>query len=348
MNANSYSSPGPTGGNREYVNDVITILEPEETPFTSMIRKGPAVQGTLIETQADILRKPKKGGSKEGADSSKGGNKAKDRRRFGTRLNRLPENSYGVTDVQQAISKAGGTAGVSDEFANSRAKALREAKRDIEAINCSTQEHYDGTEADMTTRGALCWLEAAGVTTLQTAEPKVPEAYRPRATSAVASTTVSAVKTNASAGGFTEDDLNLILRALQREHGPGKTFEAILGDNLIDKVDHFTRTNTASTGLRYVVNENASEHQITMMVKVFESSQGRCNFIPSQFINVDANGDADANAGLILWRPHWHMDMLEDLNTMDEPPTRAGQVGSVMAKWALLCDLPRGNGKIVA
>lgn len=344
MNASTFNQPS----GREYVTDVITVLEPEECPFTSMVKKGPGVKGLLIETQADTLRKPRKGGSGEGTNSSKGGNKAASRRRFGTRLNRLPENSYGVTDVQELLSKAGAVAGVSDEFEESRTKALREAKRDIEAINCSGQDHYDGSEADMTTRGALCWLEAEGVSTLQTVAPLVPVGFRPRATSAVASATVSAVKTNASAGGFVEDDMNLMLRAMQREHGPGKTFEAVFGDNLIDKVDHFTRTNTASTGLRYSVQENAASHEITMMVRIFESSQGRCNFIPSQFINVDANGDGDPNAGLLLWRPHWHMDMLEDLNTLDEPPTRAGRVGSVMAKWALLCDLPRGSGKIVA
>lgn len=347
MQANSYTSPGTAGGNREYINDVLTILEPEDCPFVSMVRKGAAPKAVLIETLADTLRKPRTSGTREGQDAGKGGNKVKDRQRFGTRLQRIMD-SYGTTDVQELISNNGGVAGgVSSEFANSKAKTLREMKRDLEAICCSTNEHYAGDESEMKTRGAFTWLEAAGVSTLQTQAPLVPTNYRPRATSATGSTTVSAVKTGASSA-FTEDDLNYILQALQREHGPGKTYEAILGDVLIDKVDHFTRTGKEATQLRYTVNENASEHRITMMVKVFESSQGRCNFIPSQFLKVDSNGDPDRSCGLVLWTPHWHLDFLDNLHAVDGEETSGGRDGYAKAIFALLCDLPRGSGAIHA
>ncbi len=348
MNANSYSSPGVAGGNREYITDVLTVLEPEDCPYVSMVRKGPAPAGTLIESLVDALRKPRTSGSREGQDAGKGGNKAKDRSRIGTRLQRIMD-TYGTTDVQEAIARRGGVAGgISSEFAAGKTKTLREMKRDMEAVCCSGNDHFSGDESEMKTRGALCWLEAAGVSTLQTVEPLVDAKYRPLATSAVASTTVSAVKTNVTAGGYAEDDLNLQLQALQRQHGPGKTFEALLGDNIINKVDHFTRTNTSTTNARYVVNENAAEHQITMMVTLFASSQGRAHFIPSQFINVNSSGDGDPDAGLLLWLAHWHIDFLEDLHAVDGLETAGGRDGYGKAIFANLCDLPRGSGKMVA
>ena len=42
MNANSYASPSIIGGNREDLRDILTIFEPEETPFTSACKKGDA------------------------------------------------------------------------------------------------------------------------------------------------------------------------------------------------------------------------------------------------------------------------------------------------------------------
>lgn len=348
MQPTSYGNPGRAGGNKEYQTDVLTILEPEDCPFVSMARKGPSTKAVLIETLADTLRKARTTGTREGQDAGKGGNKAKNRQRFGTRLQRIMD-TYATSDVQELISNAGGVAGgVSSEFSYGKTKTLREMKRDMEAVCLSSNDHFDGGDADMKTRGAFCWLEAKGVSSLQTVAPLVPADYRPKTTSATATTTVSAVKTGASSTGFTEDDLNYILQALQREHGAGKQFDGILGDSLINKVDHFTRTNDSATNVRYQVVENASTHTISMEVKIFQSSQGRCTFIPSQFIKVDSNGDPDPFAGLILHMPHWHIDFLEDLHTVDNPETAGGQDGYGKAIFANLCDLPRGSGAITS
>ena len=51
--AQSYSSPGTTGGNREDLRDVLTILEPEQTPVVSAMRKGQKTGGTSTELLAD-------------------------------------------------------------------------------------------------------------------------------------------------------------------------------------------------------------------------------------------------------------------------------------------------------
>ena len=74
MNATSYGLPGTTGGNREDLRGPLTILEPEETPFISATKKGPAPKSTLVEHGADRLRKPRLTGTREGASGPKGGN----------------------------------------------------------------------------------------------------------------------------------------------------------------------------------------------------------------------------------------------------------------------------------
>ena len=56
-------------GNREQILDVLTILEPEETPVVSMAKKLPAT-ATFVEWQVDNLSAPAFGGVSEGEDVS--------------------------------------------------------------------------------------------------------------------------------------------------------------------------------------------------------------------------------------------------------------------------------------
>lgn len=346
MNANSYNSPGQAGGNREDLRDVLTILEPEQTPYTSMVTKTSQAASTLVEVLGDTLRKPRTTGTPEGKDAGKGNNKATKRRRFGTYVHRI-QDEYSVTDVQQAISKRGGVAAVSDEFAGAKAKTLREMKRDMESVACSNNEHAGNSDADMTTRGCFMWIQPASSNSQTT--NKVPDDFLPATTSATGTTTVSQLKTlggAATTSNFTEDDLNLILQSLQRQHGGSREYQGIFGDALINVVDHFTRTQSSTTNQRYQVLEQADDHEITMMVKVFESSFGRVNFIPTQFNNVNSSGDPDASAGLILYMPLWYLDFLDQLHAVDGEEGAGGQSGYAKAMFANCCKSPKGNGKI--
>jgi hypothetical protein len=330
MNATAYD-PGIQGGRREDLRNVLTILEPEETPFTSMVRKGPAPKSTYIETLGDNLRKPRTSGTKEGTDAQRGGNKAVNRQRFGTFIHRSMDQ-FGVTDVQQIISERGGQAAVDDEYGFSKAKTVRELKRDIEAVNLGGQDHQGGDDVAMTTRGAYMWTQAA-------AQPNnpVPALFR---------TLPGAIL--ASDGGtvplFTEDQLNGILKTLKGVYGGKRTYQLIGGNNVIDTVDHFTRIDNYQG--RYKVLEDATENEITMMVNVFDTSFGRVEMHPSDFSNVDVNGNPDPNAGLILNMELWHMDLFDELHAMDLPDLGGGPNGYAKTMWALLCDSPRGNGKI--
>lgn len=325
--------PGTAGGRREDLRNVLTILEPEETPFTSSLRKGPAPKSTFIETLGDTLKAPTTVGTKPGTDAKKGGNKAKNRQRFGVYIHRWMDE-FGVDDVQQIISERGGQAAVDNEYGNSKAKTLREGKRSIEAVNLGSQDHTGGDDdTAMTTRGAFSWISA----TAQASNP-VPVNFR-----TPAAAILSGVGTTVPL--FTEDQLIAVLKALVKVYGGKRTFQLFGGVNVVDTVDHFIAVAAANTTRR--VTEDADDHELTLMVKVYDCSHGRIEVQEDLFTNFGAASTVgDDNAGVIVNMDLWHMDMFDALHTMDLPDLGGGPNGYAKVMWALLCDSPKGHGKI--
>src|SRR6266542_3649682 len=135
--------PGATGGNREWLRDDITVLEPEKTPYTSMVAKTNEAAAMLVETVSNRYRAPRTSGSREGTAGGKGNNKAVKRARFGNYMHRA-QDEWAATREQVLISQRGGTAGVKNEADWQRAQTLAEFKRDIEAVNCSGNEAQNG------------------------------------------------------------------------------------------------------------------------------------------------------------------------------------------------------------
>ena len=70
-----------TSGNREDLTDILTIMEPESTPFTSMAQKATA-SGTFFEVQVDVISTPNFDGVNEGEDVTAIDNKAVNRARI--------------------------------------------------------------------------------------------------------------------------------------------------------------------------------------------------------------------------------------------------------------------------
>jgi len=343
MNANSFDNPGRIGGNREDLGDILTIIEPEGTPITSLVKKGVAPLNTLSDWLADTLRKPRLSGTKEGQDAGKGNNKVKNRTRLGTYVQRIFDN-FSVTDVQEKISQRGGTAAISNEYANSKAKTIREMKRDIEAICCSSIEHNGGNEYEMKTRGAFCWLDATN--TLQKEYP-VNQKFQ---------TLPGSVLSNVAGGTggmaqFSEDQFYDLLGQLKTVYGEKRTYQGIVGNHLQKQIDRFTRTSADPTETRYKVQENASEHKITMMVSVFDCSMGRVELLGTEFNNVGAEGAwnegiGDPNAGLILNMDLWSINFFDALHTDDLPDMGGGPNGYAKAMFQNRCLNPKGNGCI--
>lgn len=330
MNANSYQSPGTTGGNREWLDTTLTILEPEECPFTSLVSKDNSARGTFHETVADRLRAARTTGTREGATAGGGGNKAVKRQRFGAYLHRFLD-TFGVTDVQQAVSEKGGNAVTEDEYADAKAKAVREVKRDIEATCLSSIDTQGGTDDEMQLRGAFTWL-ASSQTPAIPADFLTPAAQR-----------VTGVADLQETGA---NSVNSVLKSLAQQGGSGD-YHMFAGVDYVEDIDLFTRTGDAgSTKTRYQVVENGKQQTISMIVKVFATSFGRVTVHRDQFIRVDSSGVGNATSALIADLDHWHLTFLEALHAADNPEDAGGMTGYVKAIGGLFCRMPRGSAYI--
>jgi hypothetical protein len=332
MNANSYQSPGTTGGNKEWLDGTLTILEPEETPFTSLVNKATDAKGTFHEVIADRLRAPRTSGTREGESGPKGGNKAQRRARFGSYLHRW-HDTYSVTDVQEAITRAGGNAVIDDEYGAAKSKCVREMKRDMEATLLTAMETQGGTDDEMKTRGAFKWL----TTTAQT--PAVPADYRPPAAQVVS-----------GISELLESTINGVLKSLKSNYGGAREYMLLAGNDYVEDIDLFAVQDTAGgAASRYaypVTVEGGAEKTVSVMVKIFQTSFGRVAVHSSDFINVDASAVANAKSALILNRELWKLSFLEGLHAQDDWKDAGGEGGFCKAIGGLFCRMPRGNAAI--
>lgn len=331
MNATSYA-PGTTGGNKEWLGNELTILEPEETPFTSMLDKATDATSTFHEVLADRLRAPRMTGTREGDSGPKGGNKSQKRQRFGSYLHRW-HDTYSVTDVQQAISRAGGNAVVDNEYGAAKAKCLREMKRDIEATLLGAQDTQGGGDDEMKTRGAFKWLATDS-------SPVVPVDFQPPAAQRVT-----------GQADLEESDVNGVLKSLKSQAGGSKEYVLIAGNDYIEDIDLYAVQDSAggaASRYAYPVKVSGGETKtISMMVKIFQTSFGRVVVHGSDFINLSSTtGLANATAALILRREHWKLHFLEDLHAVDDWDDAAGMGGFAKAIGGLFCKMPRGSAYI--
>lgn len=322
--ANTYASPGTLGGNREDLRDILTILEPEGTPVTSMMRKGAAPKATLVEVLADTLRAARTTGTPEGLDVNSFSNKASKRKRFGNYIH-IVEDSFAVTDVEMNVA----VAGTSDLYGEAKAKCLRELKRDMESIVCGNQEMVQGSgSAGWQTRGLLKWIQS----TAQATQPVPDDFLTPAAN--IAALAVP-----------TEAQFNDILQSLFTVYGQRKTYEVPAGVDFIETVDNFTRVQPSATAMRYNVFEYADKRQITLSVRVFDSSFGIANLIPDQFVKIDANGVGTPTAALFLNMELLELQFMEALHSVDLPDYGGGPRGYCKAIFAICVKNPRGLGK---
>jgi hypothetical protein len=335
--ANSYASPGTTGGNREDLRDVLTILEPEQTPVVSAMRKGQKPGGTFTEVMADELDAPSTDGQPEGKDITQFANKAVKRQRFGNYI-QIATRDFGVTDVQMLVD----TAAVSDEYEYAKMKTLREMKRDIESVICSNNDRNSGNGSDAwKTRGLFKWTasgRAAGNNpTLadRNVAADIPVEYR----------TPAAQDINAD-GSLSEDDLNGVLQSLFETHSAKKTYMGVFGPEVVEKVDNFTRMEGSQGRERYTLNDDATKKTINLEVKVFNSSFGRVNVMPSVFLDRRGGSAFGTETGLILDLDLLELAYMEPLHVRNLDDEGGGPRGYAKCIYSLMCKNPKGLGAI--
>tara|TARA_R110000824_G_scaffold118028_1_gene270176 strand:- start:7070 stop:8062 length:993 start_codon:yes stop_codon:yes gene_type:complete len=259
-------------GNREQILDVLTILEPEETPVVSMAKKLSAT-ATFVEWQVDNLAQPNISGVGEGEDVSSFDNKAINRTKLGNYVQKF-RRQWMVSDIQELVN----TAGVSSEVANSEAKSLRELKIDLEVAICSSEDRQaeGGSGSPYITRGLGKWL-GNSENISSTAPADLPAAYT--------------LPTGSSdgTGTITEVIFNSVLQSRYETVGSaGSKLTLVAGPALKAQISDFTRSGVSATAVHYNVNQEAASKTVTLSVNVYDGDFGLVNIIPTLFNNRTA------------------------------------------------------------
>ena len=255
-------------GNREQILDVLTILEPEETPVVSMAKKLPAT-ATFVEWQADTLSAPAFDGVGEGEDVTSFSNKVIDRTKLGNYVQKF-RREWMVSDIQQLVN----TAGVSSEVANSEAKSMRELKRDLESAVCSVQDRQAeaGSGTPYKTRGLGKWLANGGAA--GAAPSDLPSAYQMPSASLDSTATVL------------ESHFNTVVQSRYETVGnAGARLTLVAAPDLKAQISNFTRSEGTSREINYIVTQDATSKQVTLSVNVYDGDFGLVNIVPSLFNN---------------------------------------------------------------
>jgi hypothetical protein len=315
--ASTYS----TVGQREDLSDVLTILEPESTPFVSMANKATA-SGTFFEVQVDDLSTANFDGVNEGEDVTAFDNKAANRARIGNYIQKF-RRTYAVSDIAELVD----TAGVANEFAASEAKAVREIKRDLEAAVCSAQDRQadSGAGAPYKTRGMFKWLGVGG-------QPSdVP--------------TFAQNVANDTTGTQTEATFNSVLQELYEANGmPGGQLTLIAGPQLKKEISDFARQ-AGGAGFAFSVTQPAESKKITLTVNLYEGDFGTVAIVPSVFLNrTSGSSTIDGDAGLLIDPEYVAIHTLKAESNSELENQGGGRRGFCDVIAGLACHMPKAHG----
>ena len=300
---------------------ILTILEPESCPVTSLASKKTAT-GTFFEWQVDDLSTASFDGVNEGEDVTSFSNQAANRTRLGNYVQKL-RRSFMVSDLQQLVD----TAGVANEYANAESKAVRELKRDFEAAICSGQDRQAdaGAGAPYKTRGMFKWLGVGG-------QPSdVPAAFQNVA--------------NDTTATQTEATFNSVLQELYEANGmPGGQLTLVAGPTLKSEISDFSRQLAATNGT-YQVTQSAESKKITLSVSLYEGDFGNVSVVPSVFLNrTSGSATVDGDAGLLIDPEYVSVFTLKAESRSELEDQGGGQRGFCDLIAGLACQSPKAHG----
>lgn len=321
-------------GVREDLTDFLTILEPEDTPILSSISKTKKPSNAYQEWQVDNLSAPAFAGVVEGQDISSFDNKAANRARIGN-YNQIFQRSWAVSQLQDLQD----VAGVASEVANSKAKAMREMKRDIESAIASDNDMQatDGAVA-YKLRGLGEWIKA----TAQTVNP-VPASYR---------TPSASINTTATAS-LTEDNFNAVFQGIYEQNGGKRSYTLFAGPSLKRAISKFQRYEGASgTTKTYMVSQDATDNAIDLNVEIYRGDFHDVSIIPTLFNGVVSGDTSITNQrkarGYVIDPELVGVGYMKGIEGNELPNQGGGRRGYVEAILTLVVKNPLGLGKFSA
>ncbi|AWI60351.1 SU10 major capsid protein [Sinorhizobium fredii] len=135
---------------REDLEDIISNISPEDTPFLTSISKVSAKQKTHEWTQDTLRARNKDNAASEGADAAAANNTGKTRIRNHAQI-------FTETVAVSGTLIASDTVGSKDELADQIAKSVKQVKLDIEAAAVSQNASSIGDPTKM--GGAEAWIK---------------------------------------------------------------------------------------------------------------------------------------------------------------------------------------------
>jgi len=319
-NTYNITNPGSGVSNREDLTDVLTILAPEETPVLSLANKSKAT-ATFNEWTVDVLATPSSTGIQEGADISTYTDKFAGRARLGNYV-QLFRRDYMVSQLQQAVESVGPA-----RIAEAEAKAIREAKRDIEKTLCGDQDRSveDGASARYQSRGLGNWLASAGPT-------DVPSNFR-----------TPAASINSTGTTLTENVFNGLVASIFTQTGTVDALTLVAGTTLRRTVSGFARSDNNSNENVYHVNQMAVDKEITLSVNTYDSDFGIITVINGNPVCLP-----DSSRGYLLNPNYIGVAELMSLGSTRVPNQGGGERGYVDCALTLQVHSPLAHGKITA
>lgn len=252
-----------TAGDREDLTDFLTILTPEDTPKISTFAKTSRPTNAYQEWQVDSLLPVAFGGVLEGNDVSGFTDQVSNRARIGNYIQNF-RRTWAVSRNQEASIPAG----VSNEVANSKTKAMREIKRDLEAaIGSDNDRQQDNGSVPYLTRALGKWISTSPGT-------DVPAAY---------ATPAGSIDTTATAS-LAESNFNDVFQSIFQQVGGRRNYTLFAGPSLKRGISNFQRvTGTSGTTKTYMVTQDATEHQIDLNVTIYEGDFVTVTIVPDLF-----------------------------------------------------------------
>jgi hypothetical protein len=318
-------------GKHDSLLDVVTTVNPEETPLFSSARKGVKPKSVLTEWVTDKLDNPSLAGKVEGVDVTTHVNRLANRATVSNRVQTVPETWAVSREVQQSSD----IAGVKNAVAESKAKALLQLKLDMAAITGSDQEAVTGTaSAANLTRGLGKWLDATNA--------NIPASVR------LPAAQIAKTGDLAAAGG--EVKFNAVLQATYEASGAKRDYTLYAGPGLKSVITNFTRASGATTNVVVNVPVDAEKRKITLAVDVYDGDFGLVKIVPDLFLGRATGTGVTAESrdrGYLVTPSLFELGFLEAPTHVDQPDQGGGQRGFFEAMFAVRVLHPWGFAKFV-
>lgn len=320
-------------GKRESLADLISIIEAEGCPLTSMLNKRKRPNQEKNEWQ---IKKYPVTGHEGVLDRKDVDNFTSNPRVRVAAMAQKTWHNPGVSDFSEEAEVAGLSKG---EMAEQISDALVTVKRQIEKRCLSDAESQeDNGQVPNETRGAFKWVESAA----QSHFP-VPDGYRTSAGNIYTGTLVA----------LTEDVLIAMCNSAYLERNGPSNLKGFVGVALKAHISNYTRYDSSVVGKESVrmFNQDAGSKAVINCVDILKFDTGKINLLLAPFLlthrKTGERTAASTMAGLFIDPTMWGLAYTRMPRVRRLEDQGGGPRAIVDAIFMLMCDNPQGHLKVV-